>query len=240
MVTFYEFQKQFPDDEACLRHLMVTRYGGLETDCPKCGEHGKFYRMTRERAYECQHCRYQLHPTAGTFMHRTHLPLHKWFYAMFLFSTSRQGVAAKELERQLDVSYPTAWRIAHKIRQHMAETDGEWPLGGPGGGDVEADETYVGGKRPGGKPGRGAADKTVVFGMLERGVDVMAQVVPSVSKRTLYPIITGNIEPSNTVHTDEFGTYRGLDREGYKHKAVNHGLGEYVSGDSHVNGLEGF
>ena len=240
MTTFYEFQKQFPDDEACLRHLMVTRYGGLETDCPKCGEHGKFYRMTRERAYECQHCRYQLHPTVGTIMHRTHLPLHKWFYAMHLFSTSRHGVAAKELERQLDVSYPTAWRMAHKIREHMAGTDGEWPLGGGGGrGDVEADETYVGGHRPG-KPGRGAAGKTVVFGMLERGGDVMAHVVPNVSKRTLYPIITGNVEPGSTVHTDEFGTYRGLDREGYKHKAVSHKRGEYVSGDSHVNGIEGF
>ena len=162
MTTFYEFQKQFPDDEACLRHLMVTRYGGLETDCPKCGAPAKFYRMTRERAYECQHCRYQLHPTAGTFMHRTHLPLHKWFYAMFLFSMSRHGVAAKELERQLDISYPTAWRMAHKIREHMAETDGEWPLGG----GVEADETYVGGKRSGGKRGRDAPNKTIVFGML--------------------------------------------------------------------------
>ena len=234
MTTFYEFQKQFPDDGACLRHLMVKRYGGLETDCPKCGEHGKFYRMTRARAYECQHCRYQLHPTAGTSMHRTYLPLHKWFYAMFLFSTSRHGVAVKELERQLDVSYPTAWRMAHKIREHMAETVGEWPLGGSGGGDVEADETYVGGKRPA-KPGRGEAGKTVVFGMLERGGDVMAQVVPNVSKRTLYPIISENIEPGSTVHTDEFGTYRGLDRESYRHKA-----GEYVNGDGHVAGLEGF
>ena len=239
MTTFYEFQKQFPDDEACLRRIMIERYGGTELDCPKCGEHGKFYRMTRERAYECQHCRYQLHPTAGTFMHRTHLPLHKWFYAMFLFSTSRHGVAAKELERQLDVSYPTAWRMAHKIREHMAKTDGEWPLGGSDGGAVEADETYVGGKRPG-KPGRGAAGKTIVFGMLERGGDVMAKVVPNVSKRTLYPIITENIEPGSTVHTGEFGTYRGLDRAGYRHETVNHGLGEYVSGDSHVNGLEGF
>ena len=169
------------------------------------------------------------------------LPLHKWFYAMFLFSTSRHGVPAKELERQLDVSYPTAWRMAQKIREHMAETDGEWPLGGGGGrGDVEADETYVSGKRPGGKPGLGAAGKTVVFGMLERGGDVMAQVVPNVSKRTSYPIITGNIELGSTVHTNEFGTYRGLVREGYEHKAVSHKRGEYVSGDSHVNGIEGF
>ena len=157
MTTFYEFQKQFPDDEACIHHLMVTRHGGTEIDCPKCGVFSKFYRMTRERAYECQHCRYQLHPTAGTFMHRTHLPLHKWFYAMHLFSVSRHGVTAKKLERQLDVSYPTAWRMGHLIRKHMSDTDGEWPLGG-GGGDIEVDETYVGGKRSGGNAG--AAHRT--------------------------------------------------------------------------------
>ena len=235
MMSFYEFQRQFPDDEACLHRIMVERYGGTELDCPKCGEHGKFYRMTRERAYVCQHCKHQLHPTVGTPMERSRTPLHKWFYAMFLFTNSRHGVPAKELQRQLDVTYKTAWRMAHEIRKFMAEVDGETPLGGT----VEADETYVGGHRPG-KPGRGAANKTVVFGMLERGGDVMAQVVPNVSKRTLWPIITENIEPGSTVHTDEFGTHRGLDRAGYRHETVSHKLGEYVNGDSHVNGLEGF
>ena len=241
MTTFYEFQRQFPDDEACMHHIMVTRYGGIELDCPKCGEYGKFYRMTRERAYECQHCRYQLHPTANTFMHRTHLPLHKWFYAMFLFTMTRHGVSAKELQRQLDVSYPTAWRMGHLIRKHMADTDGEWPLGGT----VEADETYVGGKRSGGKRsggkrGRGAPNKTIVFGMLERGGDLMANVVPNVRKRTLHPIIAENVEPGSTVHTDELSSYSGIDQAGYRHETVNHGLGEYVSGDSHVNAVEGF
>ena len=76
------------------------------------------------------HCGHHLHPTVGTPMERTHLPLHKWFYAMFLFTTSRHGVAAKELERQLDIPYKTAWRMAHEIRKYMARVDGEWPLGG--------------------------------------------------------------------------------------------------------------
>ena len=91
MTTFYDFQRRFPDDDAYLRHMMTVRLGGTETECPKCGAHSRFYRMKRERAYECQHCRYQLHPKAGTFMHRSHLPLHKWFLAMFMFSTSRHG-----------------------------------------------------------------------------------------------------------------------------------------------------
>ena len=239
MMSFYEFTRQFPDDEACLKRIMIERYGGTELDCPKCGEYGKFYRMTKERGYVCQRCGHHLHPTVGTPMERTHLPLHKWFYAMFLFSNSRHGVAAKELERQLDIPYKTAWRMAHEIRKYMAKVDGEDPLGGPGGGDVEADETYVGGHRPG-KPGRGAKNKTVVFGMLKHGGVMMANVVPNVAKRTLYPIITENIVSGSTVYTDEFGTYRGLGREGYTHKAVSHKLGEYVNGDCHVIGLEGF
>ena len=236
MTTFYEFQQQFPDDEACLHHLLVTRYGGTELDCPKCGAFAKFYRMTKERGYVCQHCGHHLHPTAGTFMHRTRLPLHKWFYAMFLFSTTRHGVAAKELERQLDVSYPTAWRMAHEIRKHMADADGEWPLDG----DVEADETYVGGRTTGGKRGRGAPNKTIVFGMLDRDGDVMANVVPNVRKRTLQAFIAENVEPGSTVHTDELKSYGGLAKIGYAHRTVNHGAGEYVRGSCHVNGIEGF
>ena len=236
MTTFYEFQQQFPDDDACLRRIMVERYGGTELDCPKCGVHGNFYRMTRERAYVCQHCKHQLHPTVGTIMERSRTPLHKWFYAMHIFSTSRHGVAAKELQRQLGVTYKTAWRMAHEIRRYMAEVDGEWPLGG----EVEADETYVGGKTTGGKRGRGAPNKTVFFGMLERGGDVMANVVPNVRKKTLQPIIKENVAAGSTVHTDELKSYSGLSKAGFEHETVNHGAGEYVDGDCHVNGIEGF
>ena len=239
MTSFYEFQCQFPDDETCLRQIMISRYGGTELDCPKCGAFAKFYRLTRDRAYLCQYCKHEIYPCAGTFMHRTHLPLHKWFYAMFLFSTSRHRVAAKELQRQLDVSYKTAWRMAHQIREYMAEVDGEWPLGGPDG-DIEADETYIGGRTTGGKRGRGAPNTTVVFGMLERDGDVMANVVPNVRKRTLLPIIAENVKRGSTVHTDELRSYRGLNRVGFKHRTVNHGAGEYVSRGSHVNSIEGF
>ena len=236
MTTFYEFQRQHPNDEACLERIMKERYGGTELDCPKCGVFGKFYRMTRERAYVCQHCKHQLHPTVGTIMERSRTPLHKWFYAMHLFSNSRHGVAAKELERQLGVTYKTAWRMAHEIRKYMAEVDGEWPLDG----DIEADETYVGGRTTGGKRGRGAPNKTVVFGMLERGGDVMAKVVPDVRKKTLQPIIEESVVAGSTVHTDELKSYGGLSKAGYDHETVNHGAGEYVDGDCHVNGIEGF
>ena len=169
-------------------------------------------------------------------MHRTHLPLHKWFYAMHLFSTSRHGVPAKELERQLGIPYKTAWRMAHEIRKYMAKVDGEHPLDG----EVEADETYIGGKTTGGKRGRGAPNKTVVFGMLERDGDVMAKVVPNVRMKTLQPIIEENVVAGSTVHTDELKSYNGLSKAGFEHETVNHSAGEYVDGECHVNGIEGF
>lgn len=169
-------------------------------------------------------------------MERSRTSLHKWLFAMYLFSTSRHGIAAKELQRQLEVSYKTAWRMAHEIRKYMAEVDGEVPLKGT----VEADETYVGGKRSGGKRGCGAPNKTVVFGMLEREGDVMAHVVPDVKKKTLQPIMQANIQPGSDVHTDELNSYYGLNRAGFSHKTVNHGAKEYVRGAIHVNGIEGF
>ena len=235
MCSITKFIKQYPTNEACLEGIMKLRYGGTEMDCPKCHQYGKFYRISRERAYICQHCKFQLFPCVGTPMHRSRTSLQKWFIAMHLFCTSKHGVAAKELERQLDVTYKTAWRMAHEIRKWMAKVDGENPLDG----GVEIDETMVGGYRPG-KRGRGAEGKTVVLGMLERGGEVITKVIPNVRKKTLQPIVKENVKKGSTVHTDELRSYNELDKAGYKHKTVNHGAEEFVKGDSHVNSIEGF
>ena len=182
--TVLDFMRRFPDDAACLAHLMKLRHGD-EIDCPKCGKHGKFHRLRKELAYACAWCGHHIHPMKDTIFERSHTPLQKWFYAIYLFTTSRHGVPAKELQRQLGVSYETAWRMGHKIRELMANTDGDDPLSG----HVEADETYVGGKRSGGKRGRGAPGKTVVFGIHERDGDIMTAVVPNVKRKTLEAII---------------------------------------------------
>ena len=239
MASFYQFQKQFPDDEACLRHIMKVRYGGTEIDCPKCGEHGRFYRMTRERAFVCQNCKYQLHPTVGTPMHRTHLPLHKWFYAMYLFTASRHGVSAAELQRQLDISYKSAWRMGHEIRKFMAAVDGDGTLDGI----VELDEAYIGGRRVGGKKkgltGRGA-DKAIVFGMVERGGEVITRVVETASRRDMLPHVRRHVEPGTHISTDEYMPYRALPKMGCSHGTVKHRAKQYVSGIDHVNNIEAF
>lgn len=234
-MTVQEFFKTYPDDDTCLDFLKRKHFGDT-LDCPKCGKHGKFHRVKRHPAYECAWCGHTIYPMAKTIFARSHVPLQKWFYAMYLFTTTRHGVSAKELQRQLGVAYQTAWSMAHKIREYISDTDGENPLDG----NVEADETYIGGKRSGGKRGRSAPNKTIAFGMLDQDGDLMTKVVPNVKKRTLQPIIQENVKSGSTIHTDELRSYKGLDKAGYENKRVNHGAGKWVSGGSHVNSIEGF
>jgi len=167
--------------------------------------------------------------------HRSHVPLQKWFYAMYLFTTTRHGVPAKELQRQLGVSYPTAFRMSHKIREYMGNLDGEPPLTG----HVEVDETYIGGKRPG-KRGRGAAGKSVVFGILERDGEMYSKVVPDAKRATLIPEITRQVPTGTRISSDEWSPYRVLRALGYDHNTVDHGAKNWANGDTHVNTLEAF
>jgi transposase-like protein len=233
-VTLREFLAQYPDDESCLNHIFDVRFSqGYK--CPKCGRKAKWYRIQAERAYCCGVCGNHLHPTVGTLFEDSRTSLQSWFLAIYLFTTSRHGVSAMELQRQLGVTYKTAWRMGHQIRKHMAQVDDELPLYG----EVEADETYIGGARPGIR-GRGAANKSIVFGMMQRNGQVMTKIVPNVAKKTLQPIIEENVLDGSVVHTDELKSYKGLKKAGYKHKTVNHGAQEYVLNDTHVNNLENF
>jgi transposase len=233
-LTVQDFFKQFPDDTSCLFHLFKQRFGE-DVKCSRCGEVNKFRKLSKMPALTCN-CGHHIHPMVGTPFERTRVPLQKWFYAMYLFTTSRHGVPAKELERQLGVHYETAWRMAHELRKYMAKVDGDDQLSG----HVEADETMIGGKRSGGKRGRGAPGKTVVFGMLEREGDVMTRIVENVRRATLEPHITENVRKGSTVSTDELKSYAKLARLGYKHGAVNHAAEEWVRGPHHTNGIEGF
>ena len=236
--TLREFQDRFPTEESCLEHLFQTRFGG-DTECGKCGREPRYHRVKARRCYECQWCGHQVYPTAGTPFNRTRTPLRDWFFVMFQLCASRNGVAAKEVERQLGVTYKTAWRMCHEIRIYMGQVDGDALIGGPGK-QVEVDETYIGGVRPG-KRGRGAAGKTVVLGMLERDGDVITLVVPNVRRATLQPHIVANVTTGGELHTDELASYSGLHTKGYRHMTVNHGAGEYVGfAGATVNALEGF
>lgn len=120
--TFHQFQADYPDDAACLAKIMALRYGDAPI-CHECKRRTKYHRIAKRRAYACQFCGAHVYPCVGTPFEKSRTPLHKWFYAMYLFTTTRHGVPAKELERQLGVTYKCAWRMAHEIRTLMAGLD---------------------------------------------------------------------------------------------------------------------
>ena len=242
--SLMEFMREFPDDATCLDWLWRSRYSpdGKRADCPKCELPREFkrYETSQQRqSWTCVGCGYHLHPTAGTIFHKSSTSLHLWFYAMYLMTSARYGISAKQLERELGVTYKTAWRMAKQIRQKLM-TQGDDPIGGKA--PVEADETYIGGRRrntPRGRPGEGS-HKVPVFGVVERHGQVRAVTVPNVKRATLMPHITEKVIPASIIYTDELKSYNRLGFEGFRHDRVNHSEKVYVSGDVHTNTIEGF
>ena len=121
--AFKQFSSEYPDDAACLDKIMLMTCGGTQFECPHCHKQSKFHRIEKRRAYACQECGHHIYPCVGTVFEKSRTPLNKWFYAMYLFTSSRHGVPARELERQLGVTYKCAWRIAHELRKLMASAD---------------------------------------------------------------------------------------------------------------------
>src|SRR6476659_3512311 len=183
--TLRQFQAQFPTEESCLDHLFQVRYG-TDFECPKCHRPAKYSRVKSRRSYQCQWCAHQLYPTAGTPFDRTRTSLRDWFYVMFLFTTTRNGVAAKRVEREIGVTYKTAWRMCHEVRKYMAALDSDDPLGGPGE-TVEIDETFVGGVVRGKGQGPQLQNKSIVLGMLEHDGELITRVVPSRREHHMRP-----------------------------------------------------
>jgi transposase len=241
--SLMEFMREFPEDESCLEWLWRNRFSedGKHAQCPKCEQEREFHRYDtsqQRQSWTCTGCGYHLHPTAGTIFHKSSTSLHLWFYAMYLMTSTRCGISAKQIERELGVTYKTAWRMAHLIRHELMEQNEISSMNGP----VEADETYIGGRRRGtmhGRPSEGS-HKVAVFGIAERKGNVMAVTVPNAKRATLMPHIEQFVLPSETIYTDEWRAYDGLRRAGYQHKRVKHSEKIYVSGDAHTNTIEGF
>ena len=225
------FFSRFPTDDACLEHLFTVRYGN-DPACPKCGESGKFRRLAKLPAYTCN-CGHHIHPMAGTPFERSRTPLQKWYFAMFLFTTTRNGVSAKELQRALGVTYKCAWRIGHEIRKYMGWVDGDGPLGGKS--IVEADKAFIGGKDK-----QGEDDKYVVLGMVDRAGEILTRVLPDRKAGTVLQVIVDNVKPGTRVATDAAKVYDDLAYHGFRHGVVNHSEGEYVRGPVHTNTIEAF
>jgi transposase-like protein len=242
-MTVREFFKRFPDDASCLEHIMTVRFGHKHT-CGVCGVvDATFHRLENRKAYACAHCGDNLYPCAGTIFEKSRTPLTLWFYAIFLFVSTRHGVSGMELHRQLGVTRKTGYRMGMQIRKLMNKADYQGLLGGIEG-QVEMDEAYVGGRRKG-KAGRGAEGKTVVMGMRERNGYIRCKVVPDASQKSLRGVFQQNIASGTVISTDEWRGYSLVIGDGHKHGTVCHGRGEYVNFDEEgyrhdTNALESF
>jgi transposase len=229
-MSIYEFLNQYTDDAICLDKLFSVKLDKLGV-CPNCtSRKGKFSRIGTRPCYQCSFCSYQLYPMAGTIFEKTTTPLKKWFYAIYMMSVTRNGVSAKELQRALGVTYKTAWRIGHQIRELMNNKER-----GQLSGEVTMDETYIGGQerykhKDKRKKVDGYVGKTPVFAMLSKDGQVIAGSFTgdSLNGTILKPIIRQYVEKGSTIITDGFGAYTGLDKE-YRHEVVNHENGDYAN-----------
>jgi transposase-like protein len=253
-----EFMREYPDDAACLEHLWRTRYAedGEHAACPKCEQVRPFKRYEtkqRRQSWTCTACGHHIHPTAGTIFHKSSTSLHLWFYAIYLVSSSRCGIAAKQLEREIGVNYKTALRMLHLIRQELMEQDYTGPLSG----EVEVDSAYVGGQlregervkmRAEGVEQRGPATKKrdVIFAGVERGGRMRATTIGhSQAQRELTRAVRATMHefvlPGSMVFTDDWGGYNAVERTGiYNMRRIRHSQRIYVDGNVHTNTVEGF
>ena len=235
-----DFDRDFPDNDTCLEWLKNTKYpDGIY--CPKCQKVTKHHKVTGRSCYECDNCGHQVFPIAGTIFHKSATPLRVWFQVIYRMSSTRCGISAKQIQRETGVTYKTAWRMFKQIRTLLGETDQTLT------GEVELDETYMGGKainmhatKRAKLSGRGTADKTPIFGAVERKGNVMAIKVPNVDQATLIPHVKENVAPNATVYTDEMGAYAPLKANGYNHQIINHSEHVYVRANVHTNTIEGF
>ncbi len=230
--TIADFNRQFPNDDACLEWIKNHRYpNGIE--CPICHRITKHHKVSNRPVYECDYCGHQISPLANTIFHKSATPLRTWFHAIFLMASTRCGISAKQLQRETGVTYKTAWRMFKQIRTLLYEDFKHLT------GEVEVDETYVGGAEHG-KRGRGASGKAKIIGAVQRQGKVVAEVVDDLKRHTIVPFTVNKVDRDATLFTDEFPSYDHLARYGFNHYRISHHTKEYVHGNIHTNSIEGF
>jgi transposase-like protein len=240
--TIEDFNRQFPNDEACFEHLREQRFPDGVAYCAQCKTNQQHHRVKGRPVYACDECLTQISPMAGTIFEHSSTSLRLWYYAMYLMASTRCGISAKQIQRETGVTYKTAWRMFRQIRSLLSETDMQLE-----GSAVEMDEMYYGGKRKGGsgRPMRGDKKKTPVVGIVERGGKgrVVAKAIPDVSGATLLGMAREFVLPKSTIFTDELNGYDGIQHiqgKNYRHRRIKHSAKVYVVGDVHTNTIEGF
>ena len=233
-VNLLDLIDDYSTDAKC-RELLETLRWPNGVACIRCGSTSVSDIEKRDK-YDCNSCRYQFSVTAGTIMHDSHLPLRKWFIAIYLMCESKKGVSALQLKRTLGVAYKTAWYLSHRIREAMGNDQFEGPTLF---GIVEVDETLVGGKTRGkGRAYKG--NKTWVAGAIQRGGRIRLEAVPDVKRVTLHDFISRTVkDEAEAIYTDELAAYLGIADHNTRHATVNHSIDEWAVGDVHTNSIEG-
>jgi transposase-like protein len=234
----------FHDEAAAFAYVESIIWANGIT-CPHCGGYDRMYDLTKTRIglKKCGQCRKQFTVRVGTVFESSHIPLHKWLQATFLMVSSKKGISAHQLGRVLEITYKSAWFMAHRLREAMRSGDLS-PFGGEGA-VVEVDETFIGNdktmKPKGTKKGRGYAHKHKVLALVDRSTGkARSMVVDSLKAKDLMPILEANIDAETHIMTDEAGQYHHVSKSFAGHDFTSHGKGEYVRGDIHTNTIEGY
>lgn len=235
--TVKDLRADFPDEQSCLAWLVEFLYPDGIT-CKVCNKVTKHHAMKARRSYCCDVCGHHFHPTKGTIFYRSRTPLTDWFYAIWMMSSNKAGISACQLERELGVTYKTAWRMLHQIRSMM--TGPEELLSG----EVEIDETFIHPntfKRSSARKRYGFdARRTgeTIFGMVQRGGPAKVWHIDGASATTILPIIREHVKYGTLIHSDGFIPYRRLPKMGYEHRWTDHGKGQYYTEESYTQNVE--
>ena len=220
----------FHSEDACRDYLCELRWPE-GNQCPRCESKSVSTKKARDQ-YDCNSCRYQFSVTSGTIFHDSHLPLWKWFLAVYLMMDSKKSISANQIKRMLKVSYKTAWYLCHRIRKAIEEETIKPQLDGT----IEVDETFIGGRYDKRRK-RQPWDKQAVIGLLQRDGKFEARKIPTRSRQILTGIVRERVEKGSKVFTDELAAYNSLANT-HKHHSVNHSAEEWVRGDIHTNSIE--
>ena len=237
-VTISTFQlfKLFPDAESA-RLYLESRLWPNGVRCPICAN-GERIGVRKDGYYRCNACSEDFTVRTGTIFERSHVPLHKWLYAMYLLVTARKGISSIQLSKEIGITQKSAWFVLHRLREACGDDLSQLQ------GIVEIDETYIGGKEAAKhegkklKAGRGAVGKAAVLGMRERGGKTIAKPVADVDMDTIHRAVHARVAVGSTLHTDEASVYNGIGGLFFRHEAINHSGGEFVRGNVTTNSIE--